>query len=78
MSADKARLREILRKYSVFGFLLSRRTWDWLELSKLGEIPFEKSPKGEVYFLRQLSDRINQKLAQSTQNPIPIHGGELS
>lgn len=78
MPIEKDKLRELLRKYSVFGFILSRKTWNWLELSRLKDISADKSPKGEIYFLRQLADWINRKLAEGTRNPIPVHGGELA
>ncbi len=74
----KAALLNILRNYGQFGFPLSRKTWNWLELQTFEEMPEELSPAKEVYFLRRLADRINQKRAASARLPQPVHGGELT
>lgn len=75
---EKTKLMEILRNYNRFGFHLSRKSWEWLQMPELMKAPISSSPASEVYLLRQLTDRINEKRAQGVQNPVPIHAGQLA
>ncbi len=69
---------EFLRSYCCFGFHLSRKSWEWLELTTLGFDSSGPSKTTEIYLLRQLVDRINRKLVYSSHPPEPIYAGQLA
>ncbi len=78
MTKNKTSLPKILRNYVQFGFHLSRRALDWLELAPLVNMSSEGSPASEIYKLRQLADRINIKRLHSAHLPDPMHAGQLA
>jgi len=76
--STRLNLLPILRSYFQFGFHVSRKSWDWLELPELAVLPPSASPANEVYQLRRLADRVNEKRLGSGQLSDAIHGGELA
>ncbi len=78
MSSTRSKLLLVLRSYSQFGFQISRKSWDWLELPELMSSPPGETPAAEIYQLRRLADRVNEKRSQGAQSPDLIHGGELA
>ncbi|HVP06275.1 MAG TPA: alpha-amylase family glycosyl hydrolase [Candidatus Acidoferrum sp.] len=75
---DKARLSQLLRGYCFFGFHLSRKTWDWLDIPTVVEKETAESSAKEMLLLRKLSARINERRVRSAQTPDPIHAGQLA
>ena len=78
MNIDQTNLLKTLRNYFQFGFHLSRKALDWLEFPSLVNTPSSGAPASEIYLLRQLADRINEKRIHSAQLPDPIHAGQLA
>ncbi len=77
MVTDQSKLLSILRNYGFVGFPLSRKTWDWLEMSSLSTGPAAGTMASEVFLLRQVADRVNIKRVQSTHLQEPVYGGQL-
>jgi hypothetical protein len=78
MAISKSDLMKMLRSYFQFGFHLSRKSWELLELSTFIGTPTVETAASEVYTLRRLADRINEKRMHSSQLPQPIQGGQLT
>ncbi|MCX6833855.1 MAG: hypothetical protein NTW07_01765, partial [candidate division Zixibacteria bacterium] len=78
MSSTRLNLLAILRSYGRFGFHVSRKSWDWLELPELAVSPPSEKPAIEVFQLRRLADRVNERRPESIQLTGAIHGGELA
>ena len=78
MSSTRLNLLPILRSYFQFGFHVSQKTWDWLELPELAVLPPSETPTIEIYQLRRLADRVNEKRPAGSQPSDTIHGGELA
>jgi glycosidase len=68
----------VLRDYCQFGFQISQKSWDWLELQELAGSPPVEISAVEIYQLRRLADRVNERRSDGTQPFDPIHGGELA
>jgi glycosidase len=77
MFDSKDELIKMLRNYNQFGFQLSRKSWDLLELSAVANADTDESPKTDIYILRRLSEHINVKRAQIQQIPEPMQAGKL-
>jgi glycosidase len=77
MISAKDELIKMLRGYSQFGFHLSRKSWITLELSNIAESELSAKQLSDIYTLRRLADRINEKRYKSSQMPEPIHAGKL-
>ncbi|SYZ73422.1 conserved hypothetical protein [Candidatus Zixiibacteriota bacterium] len=71
-------LKEILRGYSFLGFLLSRKAWESLEFAKLSGSLHSKGPLSEIYLLRQVADRINEKNIATGISVPAVRAGELA
>ena len=78
MLSDRSDLLSILRSYCHFGFQISRKSWEWLELPELAGAPPVELSALEVYQLRRLADRVNARRAESAQSFDPIQGGDLA
>ena len=78
MALTRSQLLAILRSYCQFGFHISRKSWDWLQLPELAGLSPDQSPAKEIYHLRRLADRVNEKRFTSPQPSEPVHGGELA
>jgi glycosidase len=78
MIPARAGLLSILRSYCQFGFHISRKSREWLKLPELAATPPAEIFASEVYQLRRLADRVNERRAKSPERPDPIHGGELA
>ncbi|MEW6049717.1 MAG: alpha-amylase family glycosyl hydrolase [Candidatus Zixiibacteriota bacterium] len=78
MLADRAELQKLLRSYTHFGFHLSRKSWDWLAVSSVLTTEPETTQANELFRLRQLADRFNERCSQTPHVPAPLHAGQLS
>jgi glycosidase len=78
MLFDRSDLVSVLRSYCEFGFQISRKSWDWLDLAELAESPAAGISEVEIHQLRLLADRVNAKRSESAESFVPIHGGELA
>jgi glycosidase len=74
----QSNLVQILRNYGYLGFLISRKSWDWLGLASLVGSKTPDSSAAEIYVLRRLADRFNEQRVHSAQLPDPIHAGQLA
>jgi hypothetical protein len=75
---SKSNLAQILRSYGHFGFSLSRKIWDRLELATLVNRKDTGRAANEVYLLRGVADRFNEQSARATSPHGPIHAGQLA
>ena len=74
---NKSQLKEILRSYFPFGFHLSGKSWDWLDISMLLDDVDTGEPASEIYAIRQLADRLNEKRYHSSYAVEPVQAGQL-
>lgn len=77
MASSKSELIRMLRDYSKFGFLISRKSWELLELSDIIKTDETAARLTDIYAIRRLADRINEKRYKSSQAPEPIQAGKL-
>lgn len=77
MLSAKGELIKMLRGYSQFGFHISRKSWETLELSDIALSNLTAKQLSDIYTLRRLADRINEKRQKSSRMPEPIQAGKL-
>jgi glycosidase len=76
--STRLNLLTILRNYSRFGFHIAQKSWNWLDLPELAVSPPSGTPAVEIYQLRRLADRVNERRPDGTQLSDTIQGGELA
>jgi glycosidase len=74
-TSDSTALMTILRNYNLFGFHLSHKSWSEFELSALLESMSGNAP--EIYLLRLIASRVNERRIHRALPPNPIHAGQL-
>ena len=72
-----SRLNEILHSYFPFGFHLSRQSWDWLDIRSLIEATDVSGVASDIYTVRRLAERFNQKYFYSFHLAEYIKEGQL-
>lgn len=74
---SKMSLEEILHGYFPFGFPLSRKCWEWLDISKILDVEATGTFGGSPYILRSMAELINKKITESDHIE-PLQTGHLA
>jgi glycosidase len=73
----KSKLKRILRSYFPFGFQLSRKSWNWLDIASVLDALDAGESGSKIYTIRRLADRLNKKYQISSRNVEPVQAGQL-
>ena len=78
MLGNQLKLSQVLHGYFRLGFHISREAWNRFDLAMLVDPQSSRLAASEVYLLRLLADRVNEKRSQTAQRAELIYGGQLA
>jgi glycosidase len=73
----KDRFDKILHGYFPFGFHISQKAWEWLDIEALSGDSSSGEPASDIYLVRKLADRFNHKFFSDSHAGSYISEGQL-